>query len=313
MAKLDLRKRLLKINTLRLVIQFFFLILFGATIFGSRSPPLLLPVMWTWGYQQNIVGDAFTALQLMSSGWQQPSQVFPWLAIASFLLAGILTGRLLCGWICPFGFIQDLASFIRAKKMEISIKAHENARLIKYFILGITLLITATFSLSKFYKIHRNYERAMGVFAYAPFTALSPAETLFAVLPKMVKGFSNVIAEKPIFDVLSGVLDLPPLFWIQLFILIGVLVLAVYIPRGWCRYLCPHGALMALLNMFSFMGLKRDPVRCIKGECRECVKACPMQIRILEQPWEKFNDPECIYCLKCIDACQNKAIKVKYP
>jgi polyferredoxin len=146
-----------------------------------------------------------------------------------------------------------------------------------------------------------------------PFTALSPAETLFAVLPKMVKGFSNVIAEKPIFDVLSGVLDLPPLFWIQLFILIGVLVLAVYIPRGWCRYLCPHGALMALLNMFSFMGLKRDPVRCIKGECRECVKACPMQIRILEQPWEKFNDPECIYCLKCIDACQNKAIKVKYP
>ncbi|MEM2523078.1 MAG: 4Fe-4S binding protein [Candidatus Bathyarchaeia archaeon] len=312
MAKTHLKKHLLKINTLRILVQFLSFIFFSAVIFSLSSFPLLLPVMWTWGLQQNIAGDAFTAIQLMPSGWQTV-QTFPWLAVASFLIVGVLIGKSLCGWVCPFGFIQDLIGLVKAKKMEISSKTHNDMKLLKYLTLGITLFITATFSLAKFLKIHESYERAFGIFAYAPFTAVSPAETLFATLPKTVKNFTNALTEKPVLDALSGVLDLPPLFWIQLFTLIGVLILAAYIPRGWCRYLCPHGAIMAVLNKFSFIGLKREPVKCVKGECRECVKACPMQVRILEQPWEKFSDPECIYCLKCVVACPNKAIKPKYP
>jgi len=312
MAKIGLKERLLKINTLRIIVQFLFFIFFSAAIFNLSSLPLLLPIMWTWGLQGNIVGDAFTAIQLMSSGWQVP-QTFPWLAIASFLVVGVLIGKSLCGWICPFGFIQDLVNYVKAKKMEVSPKTHDDLKSVKYLVLGITLFITLTFSLAKFLKVHGNYERAMGIFAYAPFTTVSPAETLFATLPKIVRNFSNAVVEKPVLDALAGILDLPPLFWVQLFILIGVLVLAAYIPRGWCKYFCPHGAIMAILNKFSFIGLKREPVRCVKGECRECVKACPMQVRILEQPWEKFSDPECIYCLKCVDVCPNKAIGLKYP
>ncbi|MEM2547093.1 MAG: 4Fe-4S binding protein, partial [Candidatus Bathyarchaeia archaeon] len=295
MAKTHLKKHLLKINTLRILVQFLSFIFFSAVIFSLSSFPLLLPVMWTWGLQQNIAGDAFTAIQLMPSGWQTV-QTFPWLAVASFLIVGVLIGKSLCGWVCPFGFIQDLIGLVKAKKMEISSKTHNDMKLLKYLTLGITLFITATFSLAKFLKIHESYERAFGIFAYAPFTAISPAETLFATLPKTVQNFTNALTEKPVLDALSGVLDLPPLFWIQLFTLIGVLILAAYIPRGWCRYLCPHGAIMGVLNKFSFIGLKREPVKCVKGECRECVKACPMQVRILEQPWEKFSDPECIYC-----------------
>ncbi|MEM2440343.1 MAG: 4Fe-4S binding protein [Candidatus Bathyarchaeia archaeon] len=313
MAKNNLRRRLLKINTLRVMVQFSSFIFFSAAFFNLNPLPVLLPVMWTWGLQQNIVGDAFTAIQLMPSGWQQPSQTFPWLAIASFIIVGVLVGKLLCGWVCPFGFIQDLIDFIKAKKMEVSPKTHEDMTLIKYLVLGATFFITITFSLAKLWNAHKSYEGAMGVFAYAPFTAVGPAETLFAILPKMVRNFSKAVTEKLALEVLAGILDLPPLFWIQLFILVGVLVLAAYIPRGWCRYLCPHGAIMAIMNKISFMGLKRDPVKCVKGECRECVKACPMQVRILEKPWEKFSDPECIYCLKCIDACQNKAIWLKFP
>jgi len=313
MTKTGIKERLLKINTLRVVVQFLSFIFFSAIIWNVNSLPILLPVLWTWGLQRNIVGDAFTAMQLMLSGWQQAAPVFPWLAVASFLAVGILIGKSLCGWVCPFGFIQDLVDFIKSKKMEISPKTHEDMKLIKYLILGATLFISVTFSAAKLLKAHGNYERAMGIFAYAPFTAVSPAETLFATLPKMVQGFSNAITEKPTLETLAGILELPPLFWVQLFILIGVLVLAAYVPRGWCRYLCPHGAIMAVLNKFSFIGLKRDLVKCVKGECRECVKVCPMRVHILEQPWEKFSDPECIYCLKCVDACPNKAIRLKYP
>ncbi|MEM3565847.1 MAG: 4Fe-4S binding protein [Candidatus Bathyarchaeia archaeon] len=281
-------------------------------VFNLGSLPLLLPVLWTWGFQPNTVGDAFTALQLMLSGWRSPV-VFPWLVVASFLLVGILIGKSLCGWVCPFGFIQDLIGFVKVKKTEVSPKTHKSMTLIKYFVLGIVLLISLTFSAAKLIGAHRDYERAFGIFAYAPFTAISPAETLFSTMPRGIQSFSIEIMEKSASDVLSRVLDLPPLFWVQLFILIGVIVLAAYVPRGWCRYLCPHGAIMAFLNKFSFLGLRRDPVKCVKGECRECVKACPMMVPILELPWEKFSHPECIYCLKCSDLCPHKAIRLKYP
>jgi polyferredoxin len=277
-------------------------------VFNLVPQPLLLPVVWTWGFQSNIVGDAFTALQLMFY-----DAVFPWLALASFLITGILIGKSLCGWICPFGFIQDLSDFAKRKKTEISLRTHETMLYFKYAILGIVLFISVTFSAAKIAGVHRSYEGALGIFVKAPFTTLSPAETLFATLPNGILNFKNAITENPTLDVLSGIASLPPLFWVQLFILVGVLVFAAYVPRSWCKYFCPHGAIMAILNRFSFLGLKRDLTKCTKAECRRCVEVCPMLVRILDLPWEKFSDPECIYCLKCVDACPNKAIKLKYP
>lgn len=307
-----IKKKLLKINTPRRIVQLLSFLFFIAAFFNISSWPILLPVLWTWGLEQKTAGDAFTALQLMLSGWSG-AVVFPWLAVASFLIVGILIGKSLCGWVCPFGFIQDILNLIKVRKKEISPKTHESLAYLKYLVLGVVLLISSTFSASKILGAHKRYESAFGIFAYAPFTAMSPAETLFATFPKTVQGFFATIMEKSASDALSRILTLPVLFWVQLFILIMVIVLAVYIPRGWCKYLCPHGAIMAILNRFSFLALRRDPVKCVKGECRECVKACPMRVRILDLPWEKFSDQECIYCLKCIDACPNKAIGLTYP
>jgi len=304
----EIKQRLLKFNTLRRVVQFLSFIFFSAIIFNLGSLALLLPVLWTWGIEPNTVGDAFTALQFMLY-----NAVFPWLAIASFLIIGILLGKSFCGWICPFGFIQDLTGFIKRKKMEISPRTHETMVYIKYAILVITLFVSVTFSASKLMGTSSGYESALGIFAEAPFTALSPVETLFATLPKMILNFRNATIEIPFLDALSGIASLPPLFWVQFFIMIGVLVFSAYVPRGWCKYFCPHGAIMAIMNKFSFLGLRRDLVKCVKGECRLCVEACPMNVRILDLPWEKFSDPECIYCLKCVDACPDKAIKLKYP
>jgi polyferredoxin len=268
----------------------------------------LFPVLWTWGLQPNTVGDAFAAMQFLFY-----DGVFPWLAFASFLIVGILIGKSMCGWVCPFGFVQELLGFIKRKQTELSVRTHESMVYLKYFILGLTLFISATFSITKVMGVEAGYAKALGTFAKAPFTALSPSETLLATLPKMVLNFRINIVNTPFFDLLSGVVNIPYLFWVQLAIMIGVLVLASFIPRGWCKYFCPHGAIMAILNRFSFIGLRRDPVKCAKGGCRQCVAACPMRVPILDLPWEKFSDPECIYCMKCADACKDKAIKLKYP
>jgi polyferredoxin len=289
-------------------VQFLSFIFFSAIIFNLGALPLLFPVLWTWGLQQNTAGDAFTALQFALY-----NAVFPWLALASFLIVGVLIGKSLCGWICPFGFVQDLVGFIKRKQADFSSRTHDSMVYMKYFVLGIALFVSVTFSASKLMGMGEGYENAIGIFTKAPFTTLSPAETLFGTLPKMIFNFRMALVSKSVTDAMSGISTLPPLFWVQFFIMAFVLVFSAFIPRGWCRYFCPHGAIMALLNRFSFLGLRRDPVKCAKGGCRLCVSACPMRVPILDLPWEKFSDPECIYCMKCADACHEKAIKLKYP
>ncbi len=304
----EIKEYLLKYNTPRRIVQFLSFIFFSAIIFNLGALPLLFPVLWTWGLQQNTAGDAFTALQFALY-----NAVFPWLALASFLIVGVLIGKSLCGWICPFGFVQDLVGFIKRKQADFSSRTHDSMVYMKYFVLGIALFVSVTFSASKLMGASGGYESAIGIFTKAPFTALSPAETLFGTVPTMILNFRTALATKSVTDALSGISTLPPLFWVQFFIMAFVLVFAAFIPRGWCRYFCPHGAIMAVLNRFSFLGLRRDPIKCAKGGCRLCVSACPMRVPILDLPWEKFSDPECIYCMKCADACHEKAIKLKYP
>ncbi len=304
----EIKEYLLKYNTFRRIVQFLSFTFFSAIIFNLGALPLLFPVLWTWGLQQNTAGDAFTALQFALY-----DAVFPWLALASFLIVGVLIGKSLCGWICPFGFVQDLVGFIKRKQADFSSRTHDSMVYMKYFVLGIALFVSVTFSVSKLMGTSDGYEKAIGIFTKAPFTTLSPAETLFGTVPKMIFNFRMALASKSVMDAMSGISTLPPLFWVQFFVMAFVLVFAAFIPRGWCRYFCPHGAIMAVLNRFSFLGLRRDPVKCAKGGCRLCVSACPMRVPILDLPWEKFSDPECIYCMKCADACHDKAIKLKYP
>lgn len=293
-----------KIQTARKISLFLCFILFNAIILGVGPWPILLPVYHSLGTPQKTIGDAFTTLQNMLY-----ENIIPWIPIASFLLTAIILGRTLCGWVCPFGFIQELLTYIKRKHTEVSPRTHQDMIKAKYLILGIILFISITLAASLAAGTGEGYKRALGLFAPAPFNALSPADTLFAIIPKVVfdatyLGFDAFVSE---------IVSAHPIFWIRLAIMALVLVLAVYIPRGWCKYLCPHGALLALLNKFSFLGLKRDPVKCTKVGCRTCVEVCPMKVPILDLPWEKFTDPECIYCLQCVDACPSKAIRPKFP
>jgi len=310
------KAKLLEYNTPRRVVQLLSFLFFSTIIFNLGVLPLLLPVLWTGGLiagKGSTVGDAFTAIELMFSGWGAAYAVFPWLALASFLTVGVLIGRSLCGWVCPFGFVQDLTGFIRRKQIDLSSRTHDSMVYTKYFVLAIALLIPVTFSAMSTVGASLAYQSAFGIFAQAPFTAVSPSETLFSIVPKTIQSFPFSGLQNLGSDFLYGLSILPPLFWVQFAIMIIVLIFAVYVPRSWCRYFCPTGAFLAIMNRFSFIGLRREPFKCEKGGCRECVQVCPTRVPILELPWEKFSHPECIYCMKCADACGHKAIKLTYP
>jgi polyferredoxin len=308
----SLIRRLFTIGVARKLIQLFCFLVFNAVVFGWAPTPLLLPILNGLGTPQKTVGDAFATLQLMLH-----DATFPWLPIASFVLIAVILGRATCGWICPFGFIQDLLGYVKRKHKEVSLRTHEDMIKVKYGILAISLFISIASALTLVAGID-GFRNAFGIFAQAPFEVLSPANTLFSTMPSIAL---NARYMTPMWletgdilkNILDGIASMPILFWVQFGIMVAIIVLGAYIPRSWCRYFCPHGAALAFLNKFSFLGLKREPVKCTKAKCHACVEVCPMKVPILDLPWEKFTHPECTYCLKCVEACTTKAIKPKFP
>jgi len=311
----QLKKKLLRFQTLRAIVQLFFFFLLNALVFGFEPLPILIPVSGLLGVPSKTVGDAFGALQYMLYQLTPPL-----LALASILLASVAVGRAFCAWACPFGFVQDILEVMKKRHAKVSPRTHNDMIKLKYIVLAATLLVSGTLALSVTAGIGMGYREALGVFAVAPFNALSPADTLFAAIPLTIFDIRYAIPlmfENPATDVagsiFSALTSVQALFWARILILALALALILYVPRGWCRYLCPQGAFSALLMRFSFLGLRRDPVRCSRVGCRDCVEACPMLVPILDEPWEKFTHPECIMCLKCVDACSTTAIKPKFP
>ncbi len=311
----QVRMKLLKFQTLRIIVQLVLFSLFFGLLPGLRSWPILVPVVGLLGVPSKTVGDALGALQYMLY-----QNTIPWLALASILIAGILVGRAFCAWACPFGFVQDILEVVKKRHKKVTPRTHKSFINVKYVVLAATLLISGGLALSGLSYIGRGYKEALGIFAISPFNALGPADTLFAVIPKTISSMNQAIPslfEKNSADIagaiISSILSVQALFWIRIVILAFTVVLALYVPRGWCRYFCPQGAFSALLTRFSFLGLRRDPVYCSRVKCRDCVEACPMLVPILDEPWEKFTHPECIMCLKCVDTCSTKAIKPKLP
>lgn len=302
----DIRRSLLRIRTLRLLSLTIFFVLLNAALFGFQPLPILLPVLQSIGNPATIAGDSLAALQYML--WEL---TFPWLPLASILLVAVLMGRSMCSWVCPFGFIEELIGYVKRKHTQVSPRTHKSMVYLKYAILAAVLLLSITLSAMEVAGMSRSYKNALGVFAQAPFNALSPHDTLFGAIPTLAsKAYSG---QAPFNDFLTAVPALTIVFWVRLFILGFVLVLAFFVPRSWCSYMCPVGAAMAVLNRFSLLGLKRDVVKCTKESCHKCVEVCPMKVPILDLPWEKFTHQECIFCLECVDACKTKAIRLKFP
>jgi ferredoxin-type protein NapH len=308
-----IRRKLLRFQTLRTIVQLLFFFLFFTLFLGLGPWPILLPVIGLLGVPSKTMGDALGSLQYMLY-----LTTPPWLAVASIFIASAIVGRAFCAWSCPFGLAQDVLEIMKKRHAQVSLRTHNQMINVKYFVLAATLLVSGVLAISTVAGLGKRYQGALGVFAIAPFNALSPADTLFAVIPRTVLGVGYgipVLLENP--DVAGALVNtltsVQALFWARIIILALTLTLALYVPRGWCRYLCPQGAFSAIFMRFSFLGLKRDPVRCSRVECHDCVEACPMMVPILDQPWEKFTHPECIMCLKCVDACSSSAIKPKFP
>ena len=201
--------------------------------------------------------------------------------ITGFLiLLGVLLGRFICGFLCPFGWFQELLHKIPTKK--ISTKKLKPLTCIKYAVLLFMVVLMPMLITN---------DVGMGDPFFCKY--LCPQGVLEGAIPLAA--------------VNSGIrAALGALFSWKLGILITVIVLSVLFYRPFCKWLCPLGAFYALLNKVSLFGMKVDKHKCVS--CGKCAKACKMDVDVTKAP----DHTECIRCGMCVRACPTNAVSFRY-
>ena len=192
---------------------------------------------------------------------------------------GAFFGRLICGFLCPFGLVQDLLHKIPFPKKLRHLPGEKLLRCLRFAVLGI-LVILLPMTVNNF--------MGMGDPWFCKY--LCPAGTLEAGIPL-------VLLQKD----LQGTIG--PLYFWKLTVLAVILIASVILYRPFCRYLCPLGAIYGFFNRFALYRYTVDPVKCIG--CGECQKACGLEI----PAWQKPNSMDCIRCGKCKSICPTGAIQ----
>ncbi len=186
----------------------------------------------------------------------------------------IVFGRFFCGFVCSFGTLGDavyaVSGFVQKKifkrKKQLSIPEKPTVILqkLKYVIL-LLIVVCCTFDV------------------YKNFSGWSPWD-IFSQL--MIFRLPNAS------------------YWLGMILLLLIVVGMAFQKRFFCQFLCPMGAIFALLPILPISKLHRNSDNCIKG-CNACKKNCPVQIKLGE---DMLRDGECISCEKCKNICPKKNI-----
>lgn len=209
---------------------------------------------------------------------------FSYYMVGFFLLIGALLGRFVCGWLCPFGLVQDLLYKIPIGRKITVVKGDRILRLLKYVILLVFVILLPMFVLD----------------------FVGQGDPWFC---KWICPSGTLLAGWPLVLLNGGIRQtIGFLFAWKNLILITLIVLSMIVYRPFCRYLCPLGAIYGFFNPISLYRYRVDRKKCTN--CHDCQSACKLNICVSERP----NSAECIRCGDCISACKTKALtKVTYP
>jgi ferredoxin len=262
----------MRIVTVRRISQIFFLVVFlwfciTATL-GTN--------WWQWrGWPINWILDLdpLTSLAtILATGTLYATLTWSLVAIALTLVVG----RFFCGFACPLGTINQATGWVARWGLNLAGRVeanrHRSAQAWKYYFLAFFLALAF-----------------MG----------SVQTGLIDPLPLLHRSVNLVLF--PLADNGLGVLSDEPRFyasaWLIGVVFLGVVGLNLVLPRFFCRFICPLGALFGLLGRFSPWRIGKTSQKC--GDCCACEEYCEGACR----PSGTFIAGECVMCLNCLDRC----------
>jgi ferredoxin-type protein NapH len=187
---------------------------------------------------------------------------------------GSVVGRLSCGWLCPFGFIQELLHKIPTPKFSL----WRPLRYVKY-----GMLVVLVIALPALYVDSSGLGHPWFCMLVCPAGTLEGAMPLMALKPSLWTTISIV-------------------FWNKFTIMVLVIIGAILISRFFCRVICPLGAFYSFFSRISLVQLEFIEGNCV--ECGACIRKCPTGV----VPNKEFDSRECVLCLRCVDACHFQAL-----
>ena len=187
--------------------------------------------------------------------------MFPFIAVGLLIVVAGLLGSIVCGWICPFGLLQDLAAKVPTPRLKIP-------QWMGYF----------------------RYVMLIGAVIIVPY--LFGEEHVLFICRICPAGF----LEKAVPDMATAAVEGNPIPWpnaVKTSIIVVFLVAIFVTIRPWCRVLCPLGAIFGFFNRFSFFSMKLEDHSCT--QCGHCRTLCEYG----GKPDKSPNSDNCIRCLEC--------------
>jgi len=211
--------------------------------------------------------DPLTAIGTALADWTVPR--WAWIGFVILALTAV-TGRFFCGWICPLGTLQQLVSRIASPRRRLLLERNRYRRwfAIKYVVLAV-LLASAALGL-----MHIGW--------------LDPISLLHRTMASAVR---------PLWH--GG---LSPGGWVSFALVAAILLLSAWMPRLFCRAVCPLGALLGLFARLAPIGIRRDAAAC--NECKLCLIPC----QGADEPLGEHRVSECHLCLNCLYSCPENGL-----
>ena len=191
--------------------------------------------------------------------------------LVAALAVALITRNAFCGWLCPFGFIQDMISSFSAFVQKRVPPIRKAVKTLKRSSVRLAVLDRYL----RFLKYGVLAWAVLGAAAYGfmVFRDFDPWAALWNLLELSLAAGTIVLAI--------------------------VLVASLFVERPWCRYACPLGAATGLVGKLSPFYLKREAAACTA--CGICTKACPVGLPVHTATTIKHAD--CMSCLECVDEC----------
>lgn len=244
-------------------------------IYKGKLKNLCVPGLNCYSCPGAVGSCPIGALQAVIGSWNFKFAFY----VAGFLMfVGALIGRFVCGWLCPFGLIQDLLHKIPFPVKLQTFRGDKLLRRLKYIILLIFVILLPMFLVD-----------ILGQGAPYFCKLICPAGTLEGGIPLVLLNSSMRSA----------------LGWLYAWkgVLLAVTVfLSLLIYRPFCKYICPLGAIYSVFNPISVFKYQVDEKKCV--HCGVCARVCKMQA----DPVKNANHPECIRCGLCKKSCPAGAI-----